>query len=251
MATSEGTAWERKYPSTLFLGPIAAVNVFMAFFIGTKIYVRFYAPYYLAISGREYSNVAATARTEEVADAGIIKFLPDASLDTSRSFGLQATDYTYCVAPVVSREADVHPHSSGPKISFWAVGRDCCSNRQNFECDGASETEVRSAFTVRDLTDKDWLMKLLVPRTLRPQYLKAVDAAKALHNLQSEDPEEIILLRWAADPKVTLKVWYDRSVLACVLACSICSLVVTALWTYIHIQFDKKIRNMAKESFSP
>lgn len=210
-----------------------------------------YTPYNLAVSGREYSHVEATARTDEYADAGIIRFTADASLDVSRSFGLQANDFTYCVAPVVSREAVVHPHSSGPKISFWAVGRDCCGNRQNFECDGASETEVRSAFTVRDL-GSDWLTRLLVPKTMRPQFLKAIDAAKALHNLQSEDDDEIVLLRWAADPEKTLKVWYNRAILSCALSCTIFSLLIAGLWSSVHIYFDRKIRaRVLDDDFTP
>merc|ERR1719498_2107411 len=96
-----------------------------------------------------------------------------------KSFGFKANDFTYCVAPVVSRTASVHPDSGGPKVSFWAVGKDCCGNRGNFECDGAGETEVRNAFTVGEM-EKDTLTKLLVPRTSRPMYLKAIEAAKAL-----------------------------------------------------------------------
>mgnify|MGYP007013069282 CR=1 FL=1 len=46
----------------------------------------------------------------------------------SRSFGYKADDFTYCVAPVVSRNAAVHPSSAGPKVTFWAVGKDCCGN---------------------------------------------------------------------------------------------------------------------------
>lgn len=248
LATGEGSAWERNYPSTIFLGPISAVSVLLAFYIGVKIYIKIYAPYYLAVSGREYTGVEPSARTEEYADAGILKFTPDASLDTSRSFGLKGNDFTYCVAPVVSRSAAVHPHSSGPQISFWAVGRDCCGNRQNFECDGASETEVRSAFAVRDL-ERDWLTRLVVPRTMRPQYLKAVNAAKALHDLESENEEEIILLRWATDPETTLKVWYDRAILSCTLACFIFGIVITGLWTFVHVYFERKIRGLALEEY--
>jgi len=247
IAVSEGSAWERRYPSIVLLGPIAIVSALLAVYIGVKINVKFYSPYLLATEGREYSNVPPLARTAEFADGGILGFSDDATLDTSRSFGFKASDFTYCVAPVVSKTAEVHPTSAGQKITFWAVGKDCCGSRSDFDCDGAGDTEVRSAFTVRDV-NFNWVQKLMVPRTSRPQYLKAVAAAKAVHNLQSENDEEIILLRWAADPHDTLKVWSNRTMIAVAVACILYSVFIIVLWTGIHMYFDKSIRTLAAMS---
>lgn len=249
LGTGEGSAWERKYPSMIFLVPIALLSAIVPVYIGAKIYVKIYAPYELAISGRHYENVAPTADTAEYADGGIYRFTEDATLDTSRSFGFKAPDFTYCVAPVVSRNANVHPHSSGPKVSFWAVGKDCCGVRRDFECDGAGETEVRSAFAFRDI-EHDFLSRLLVPRTSRPQYLKAVDAAKALHELKSQNDENIILVRWAADPEKTLEVWRIRALIACSTSCILYTVLIIALWTIISLQFDQNIRSMAKQAYA-
>jgi len=244
IGTMDGSAWERNYPSTAFLGPIFIGSFLLPVYVGVKIYVKLFAPYVLASSGREYSGVSPTAKTLEYADAGIIKFTKDASLYTSRAFGFKDTDFTYCVAPVVSRHEPVHPHSSGPKISFWAVGKDCCGNRRDFECDGAGDMDVRSAFTVRDIYH-DHVTRLLVPRTSRPQYLKAVEAAKALHHLRSENDDEIILLRWAAEPEKTLNVWYLRGLLSVLLSCFIFGVLITVIWTSIHCYFDMKVRELA------
>lgn len=244
IATGEGSAWERKYPSVAFLTPIAVISALLPFYVGVKIYCHIYAPYYLAVTGREYTDVPATASTAEYADGGILRFTEDAALDTSRSFGLKAADFTYCVAPVVSRTASIHPSSGGPKVTFWAVGKDCCGNRREFECDGAGETEVRSAFTVRDI-DHNFITRLLVPRTSRPEYLRAVSAAKVLHNLKSEDDDKIILVRWAADPKDTLQVWSQRAQIACGVSCLLFSVLITVLWTFIHWWFDSDIRKMS------
>jgi hypothetical protein len=243
IATGEGSAFERKYPSVTFLAPLAIFSVALPLYIGVKIYVKLYAPYLLAVNGREYTNVPPTARTAEYADAGILRFTDDAALDTSRSFGLKLDDFTYCVAPVVSRNIEVHPTSSGPKVTFWAVGKDCCGSRREFECDGAGETEVRSAFTVRDI-DHNFVTKTLVPKTSRPKYLLAVDAAKAMHNLKSESDEKIILVRWAADPKDTLQVWSQRAQIAVAVSCMLYSVCVTILWSFIHWWFDSDIRRM-------
>jgi len=241
IGTTEGSAYERNYPSISLLIPLAIFSSLLPFYIGVKVYVNIYAPYSLAISGREYTDVPSEASTAEYADAGILRFAKDAALDTTRSFGFKADDYTYCVAPVVSRETEVHPSSSGPKVTFWAVGKDCCGSRREFECDGAGETEVRSAFTVQDI-DHNFITKFLVPRTSRPQYLKAVDAAKAIHNLRSENDEKIILVRWAADPKDTLDVWYNRAMIAVGVSCMVYSVLITITWSLVHYYFDSDIR---------
>jgi len=245
IGTGEGSAWERGYPSTVFLVPLGIGTGLLGLYIGVKIYVNIYSPYYLAVSGRNYQKVPPSARSAEYADAGIIKFTDEAALDTSRSFGYKGDDFTYCVAPVVSREAAVHPSSGGPKVSFWAVGKDCCGNRRDFECDGAGETETRNAFTVKEL-QKDWFTSLLVPKTSRPSYLKAVKAAKALHNLQSENDEQVILVRWAAEPTEILEVWHERAKLAVGLGCLFYAVGITLLWTGIHVYFDRDIQKLAK-----
>jgi len=244
IGTGEGSAWERSYPSMSFLIPISITSAILPFYIGVKIYCHLYAPYLLAVEGREYLDVPPSAKTAEYADAGILKFTEDATLDTSRSFGYKAEDFTYCVAPVVSRNAAVHPSSAGPKVTFWAVGKDCCGNRREFECDGAGETEVRSAFTMRDI-DYNFVTKRIVPRTSRPLYLAAVDAAKALHNLKSENDESIILVRWAADPKDTLEVWRERAQIACGVSCLLYAVLVTVIWSTIHVWFCKDIDKLA------
>lgn len=254
LGTAEGSAYDRNYPSISFLIPISIGTALLPLYIGTKIYVAIYTPYHLAASGRTYENVSPTAHSAEFADAGIIRFTSDSTLDTSRSFGFQAEDFTYCAAPVVSREVEVHPDSSGPKISFWAVGKDCCGNRRDFECDGAGETEVKSAFTVKE-KEKDALTKLLVPRTARPMYIKAVEAAMAMHNLKVENEDEIILVRWAAEPEKTLDVWYWRGVIAVAISCISYAVLVTVIWTGIHVYFDRQIKRSAQRldvpSFTP
>lgn len=246
IGTGEESAWSRGYPSSRFLIPLGIGSALLPYYIGVKIYCHLYAPYLLAVEGREYSEVPPSAKTAEYADAGVLSFTADATLDTSRSFGFKADDFTYCVAPVVSRTAAVHPTSSGPKVTFWAVGKDCCGNRREFECDGAGETEVRSAFTVRDV-DYNFITKRIVPRTSRPLYLTAVDAAKALHNLKSENDESIILVRWAADPKDTLEVWRNRAYIGCGVACILYTVCITILWSFIHWWFCRDINRVASQ----
>jgi len=240
LATQEGSAWERNYPSTYFMAPFGFGSAFLALYVAVKIYVRLYAPYFLAISGREYHHVPPSGPTALYADGGILHFTNDTSLDTSRSFGFKGDDFTYCVAPVVSRHVSVHPHSSGPLISFWAVGKDCCGNRGNFECDGAGDMDVTSAFTVNELA-RDAVTKFLVPKSSRENFLKAVSAAKALYHLRSDDEDNILLVRWAADPKATLGVWHMRAIIACLVACVSYIVIAVPLWCFIHLSLKKQI----------
>merc|ERR1719313_1218672 len=247
IGTGEGSAFERRYPSIPILIPLSLATVMLSYYIGVKIYFHLYAPYLLASTGRDYKDVPPTAVTAEFADAGIIRFTEDATLDTSRSFGYKADDFTYCVAPVVSRNAVIHPDSAGPKVTFWAVGKDCCGNRRDFECDGAGTNEVRSAFTVRDI-EGDFITKRLVPRTSRPLYMLAVDAAKALHNLKSESDDNIVLVRWAADPEDTLEVWNGRAKIAVLVSCILYSVLVTMVWTTVHISFQAHVHQLVRTS---
>lgn len=249
LATGEGSAYERGYPSASLLLPIAMCTAICSFYGGVKFHVKFYAPYYLAVSSREYSDVKPTARTAEFADAGIIHFNQDATVDTSRSFGYKTDEFTYCVAPIVSRNAEVHPLSGGPKITFWAVGKDCCGRSHDFECDGAGEIEVRNAFVERDF-DNTWITKFLVPRAARPKFIHAVEAAKATHNLRSDDPDTIMLVRWAAAPEETLTVWYNRAVTAIVVICVLYTVAITVVWSLIHWWFDSDIRKLTGNSNS-
>jgi len=53
LGSGEGSAYERSYPSVMFLIPIAIGSAILPVFIGVKIFFGLYAPYYLAISGRE------------------------------------------------------------------------------------------------------------------------------------------------------------------------------------------------------
>jgi len=238
------SAWERGYPSVKLLVPIGIGTTILAMSIGIKVNVVIYTPYSLAVGGRNYDNVSPFAKSAEYMDAGIIKFTADSVLDTSRTFGFKAQDYTYCVAPVVSSTVPVHPDSSGPAISFWAVGEDCCGNRGDFRCDGAGDQEVRNAFAVKE-SEKDALTQLLVPRTARPMYLKAIAAAKVLHGLKSEDDDNILLVRWASDPEDILQVRHNRAVIAVVASSILYAVVITIIWTTIHLYFDREVKRGA------
>mmetsp|Transcript_26104 Transcript_26104/g.45432 ORF Transcript_26104/g.45432 Transcript_26104/m.45432 type:complete len:349 (-) Transcript_26104:85-1131(-) len=253
IGTSEDSSWTRSYPSMSYLMIIALGTVAHAFYTGINIYIKYYVPYYYAISGQKYTHVSLTARPGKYGDAGIIEFGQDAALDSSRSFGLKSYDYTYCVAPIISKEKTIHPHSLGQKVTFWAVGRDCCSNRGNFECDGAGDVEVRSAFVEHSATQdiqnsglapgRNIVTDFLTPQSDRPKYMKAVQSACVLHDLRCDFKDDhVVLLRWAAEPEEILEVWHNRAIIACVLACVCYAACVTILWSAIHVYVDREVR---------
>lgn len=253
IGTSEDSSWTRSYPSMTYLMLISICTVAHAFYQGIHIYVKHYVPYYYATSGEKYTGVSLTARPGRYADAGVMEFNNDAALDGSRSFGLKSYDYTYCVAPIISKEATMHPHSLGQKITFWAIGRDCCSNRGNFECDGADDLEVRSGFVAHDAVEdienfgmapgRNIVTDFLTPQTDRPKYIKAIQSACVLHDLRCDfEEDQLILLRWAAKPEDILETWHVRAILACVISCVVYAVCVTVLWIAIHVYVDKEVR---------
>lgn len=89
-------------------------------------------------------------------------------------------------------------------------------------------------------------------------YLKAVEAAKAIHNLQSENDDKIILVRWASQPEKILEVWHNRAIIAVIISCITYAVIITVLWGSIHMYFDRDIQKLAhtkymadRSSFNP
>lgn len=253
LGTRDGSPWTRSYPSMVYLMVVFVGTILLATYVGIRIYIIFYVPYYFATSGEKYEDVSVHSKAGKYGDAGIIKFNNDAALDGSRSFGLKSYDGTYCVAPIISAKDSVHPNSVGSKITFWATGKNCCSNRGNFECDGAGDIDVHSAFVAHDAAQeirysgmaptKGWVTDLLTPRTHRSKYLKAAESACTLHNMRCDlSEDEVLLLRWTAAPEEILRVWHLRAVIAIVVACVVYGVCTMFLWTGIHYYVDKEVR---------
>jgi len=167
--------------------PLALPFCLLAAGIGaiTGVYAHetFAISFYAAALGRGYSGVLASSPGGAYIDAGRLRFAGTSTVDSSRALGYK-NRHTFCVAPVVD---------SGPqqarKISFWAVGLNCCGERASFECGGAGAVGAQAA--VRAPPDSLF-------RRSHSDFMPAIRQAAAVYDLAvDEDP---ILLHWADDP---------------------------------------------------
>merc|ERR1719291_700449 len=96
--------------------------------------------HYGASVGNRTAVTTATTPADARADAAWIKF-SDApqisSVDTTRSAGFKVGGTMYCVAPILSAQAFSGGDASTIRVSYWAVGIDCCNHAGVFSCDAS------------------------------------------------------------------------------------------------------------------
>lgn len=206
MVASE--ALEKKHPAapTLFL--LGLLVVLFAFSTGVTNYHHNYGPYLDAKSGQEYRYLRASSSARAHSDGGIVSFARDTLVDTTRSVGLLSQGVTYCVAPVLDVDTEQPmdtlsvPSSLPQEIQFWAIGLDCCGARGYFACDDAQVVGARSAF-VYHAPDDSLESSLFAPSSHYDEFLRAVEAAKAMYNLAGT--REPVLVRWVLSPQQVLE----------------------------------------------
>merc|ERR1719375_1962562 len=90
--------------------------------------------FHYAVMGRTYKDVDAASPAAAYLDAGRIQF-GNASIDYDSGVGFKEYTSTFCVAPIMGK-------ANQQKISFWAVGRDCCDEHGGFKCDDSEQQGV-------------------------------------------------------------------------------------------------------------
>jgi len=147
--------------------------------------------------GRTYTGVYANEPAAAFADAAVLRFAGNATVDDSKSFGLTLLEggvNTFCVAPVIDQ-------SSTGRVEFWAVGVNCCGRLSNFQCDDAGLPTNHDGYVVPDARDGDvWfdtVGKHFSPAMARRDlFLKAIKSAEAIHDVASSD--RAVLVRWGS-----------------------------------------------------
>jgi hypothetical protein len=138
----------------------------------------------------EYSSVdPSTSHGQLMMDGGRIHFVEGAQLDLNKSASFKNDDY-FCVAPITKAGA-----GALEAYDFWAVGFNCCTGRNNFQCgDNATSTVAMSGL-----------------RLMRPEhqgfYRLAVQQAEAAYNIQARHP---IFLHWLQDPTAAIEEYANR-----------------------------------------
>merc|ERR1719464_2253893 len=98
---------------------------------GVYAHEAYTGPFYGVAMGRTYHDVLASSQAAAYADAGKLYFAETSDVDTSRVLG-HKDGRRYCVAPIIDRGT-----AQARKVSFWAIGLDCCGIRSRFECGDA------------------------------------------------------------------------------------------------------------------
>eukprot|EP00933_Yihiella_yeosuensis_P071645 TRINITY_DN79873_c0_g1_i1.p1 TRINITY_DN79873_c0_g1~~TRINITY_DN79873_c0_g1_i1.p1 ORF type:complete len:364 (+),score=52.12 TRINITY_DN79873_c0_g1_i1:168-1259(+) len=146
-----------------------------------------------------YLKVKPTARGGAFQDSGIISFAGGARVDPTMSVGYRDVE-RYCVAPIFDRATMSKPY--GKRVSFWAVGVDCCRRRGMFRCGPVWNTSVSGGLAV---VRQGW-------RTINnvAAYKNAMEQAAATYELVLD--ENPVFVRWGATPKQDMQEYWDQGV---------------------------------------
>lgn len=82
-----------------------------------------FAPFLRLDGGKTYTSVLPTNRATLYRDGSLFSFSHNSFVDESRVYAFRQGDSLYCVAPFVSDAVS----TQRARMSFWAVGLDCCS----------------------------------------------------------------------------------------------------------------------------
>lgn len=237
---------ERQHPAAQWLLIVGGALAATAAAVGVCNYHALYAPYLDGTAGRSYTDLRADAQASAHLDGGVLHFDDDALLDTTRAIGLRSHGHTYCAAPVLGRqrvEADrVLP------VQFWAIGIDCCAPRGDFQCGGAGKENAHGGFVLHEYEELT-RSGLFAPRTHHEEYLRAVEAAAALHHLPSADPP--LLVQWTASPEHVLHLWLEGAIFNWGFTSVLASVVAALVWCPVQLHYDAKIRGAAQAIYQP
>lgn len=168
----------------LMLGLLCFLATFLATALGYYSYHEYMFAYWSYQSNGEYTNLMPSELAAAHADAGKIIFSDFSRVDTTRAAGWKDGP-VYCVAPVL----DDVPVA---KVEYWAVGKDCCAQRADFNCDDAWNPKAKSGMVVLD--SSPW------KESDHDHYMKAVGLAESTFDIISA--KEPIFVRWVAEPEV-------------------------------------------------
>lgn len=207
--------------------------------LGRHCYARY--GYFAQIYGgaRLYGNVDPYQPAASVADAGRLVFAAEAHVNVSASAGFLGEDgVMYCAAPVFGLDPP-------RRVSFWAVGTDCCEAAGGFACGAAAA--LRSARSGAVLFGgpgghgggplgllNGWLGHSPGPRAadaaLRALFTPSLQKAEEALGLTSQDGgDDSVLVRWMDEQELrllargyTMEAWVfillSTFLFACVLA---------------------------------
>lgn len=180
----------------LFLGVLARHGTFLAIGLlcltsvvagvatGLWLHSEYLERFWQLDAGQEYREIHPLANTSHTADASVIHFQNGSFVDSARTVGYVSQGRIYCVAPVSRRG----PYNT--RVSYWAVGRDCCEMRSNFECGSSRDLGAQTAVTA--LPNREYLAA--VHEALSVYGLERVENAQLVSFVNS--PQDMIGDMW-------------------------------------------------------
>lgn len=169
-------------------------------------------------TGQSYSGVLASSPGAQYFDAGKLIFADTSVVATELAVGF-LDKQRYCAAPIM--DSGVEQRRT---VSFWAIGKDCCSSRGEFECGSAGDALAQGGVRV----PPDGLL-----HREHGEYMRAVRQAAAVFDLAFE--EEPVLLRWVEDPSSEQHTALMGGLGVLVLGLGLFALLVVAMSVGLHI----------------
>lgn len=177
-----GLGAQRGHIVHIGLGILCCFAVCTGVLVGLFVDANFASAYYRLDNGAAYRDVEVTANATGYADATELNFKAGTIVYSEATVGYMEGGEVFCVAPVVSnKDSNLQVP---PIVQYWAVGKDCCSMRGDFECDDAASGPESLGASVIRLPDRG--------------YRQAVRMMPAVHGLASEP--SAIFVKWVKDP---------------------------------------------------
>mmetsp|Transcript_4991 Transcript_4991/g.12154 ORF Transcript_4991/g.12154 Transcript_4991/m.12154 type:complete len:663 (+) Transcript_4991:52-2040(+) len=203
---SYGRAWKT-------LAVTCLVAVALGEGLGVYDRYKYLNPYFIYLRSPWYTDVLSSAQPDAYRDAGFLGFSADAQVDPSMGLGYQSGDQ-WCVAPIVGMGRS--ERRTGQPTGFWAVGKDCCNARGQFQCGNLNSNKVHGGLIVKDLGSFD--------DAQIPTYTLAAQAASKTYGLRV--PKEPIFVEWSTQPSSALAAMYGDAVNFVILAVAIFFIIV-------------------------
>lgn len=216
-------AFTNRRAANLVLGCLSLLSCVCGTAFGAHLDASFFQEYSRLKNGATFHNVQPGEAAEGHADAAVLHFSVGTMIDTTRAVGFKDGGVTYCVSPILDAV-----EAGNTEVQYWAVGTDCCMERNDFECDDAAIPQTRSAIQIPE------------DDSSRAGYLLALKQVSSIFGLSSA--EGALFLRWIYDPDTLQSslLWQGRKLFCTAIFLYLLSLVVVMIVLSHVVKLDRK-----------
>lgn len=175
----------KRGPMYMYIAVLGVVAVASGFLCGNFVYGMYTSQWWGLRIRAAYANVPPTDSALSRDDGGVISFTSETMLDLNRVIGYTEMRHTYCVAPIFD-------DTQQTQANFWAVGRDCCEHRWNFNCGDARDPRAKAGIVYQESPE-------FFATHWRAQYDAAARQAASVYGISI--PERPVFVTWTIDPE--------------------------------------------------